>query len=103
MSAYTYKQEMTLCRTNQWNFGKITVTPRMLRILACVDGNASLGDIAEELSLTFKELCHEVEQLHEYKLVASTSVEQYRLQDIGPVVGSKTYSDIPARETQARV
>lgn len=75
----------------------------MLRVLGCVDGIASLGDIAKELSFTFQELCHEVEQLHRYKPVASVSVEQYRLQGIGPVVGSKTYSDVPAPVTQAQV
>ena len=60
---------MSFMRTKEWNFGEISLTPRMLRVLSCIKGKTTLSDIERRLSVSFEELCNEIYNLLHLNLI----------------------------------
>lgn len=63
-------QSMAFKRTENWNFGEISITPRMLKVLSCIRGTTRLIDIEKEIPISFEELCNELYSLLSLKLIA---------------------------------
>ncbi len=60
---------MAFVRTQNWNFGEVSMTPRMLRILSCIQGVTALADIEKQVSVSFEELCNEIYNLLHLNLI----------------------------------
>ncbi len=52
-----------------WDFGKIFVTPRMLGVLAHIDGKRSLAEIEELFNISNAHLFGDIQRLHELELI----------------------------------
>lgn len=65
-----YSQYISFMRTTEWNFGTITITPRMLRVLSCIKGVTSIEKVKPQLSMSFEELCSEIYNLLHLNLIA---------------------------------
>lgn len=61
---------MAFVRTQEWNFGEISMTPRMLRVLSCIEGVTALADIEKQVAVSFEELCNEIYNLLHLNLIA---------------------------------
>ena len=65
-----YIQDMAFVRTQDWSFGEISMTPRMLRVLSCIEGVTALADIEKQVAVSFEELCNEIYNLLHLNLIA---------------------------------
>lgn len=63
-------QEMSFVRTENWNFGEISLTPRMLRVLSCIDGVTALADVEKQVGVSFEDLCNDIYHLLHLSLIA---------------------------------
>lgn len=63
-------QDMAFVRTQDWSFGEISITPRMLRVLSCIEGVTALADIEKQVAVSFEELCNEIYNLLHLNLIA---------------------------------
>jgi len=61
---------MAFVRTQDWSFDEISMTPRMLRVLSCIDGVTALADIEKQVTVSFEELCNEIYNLLHLNLIA---------------------------------
>jgi hypothetical protein len=62
-------QGMSFMRTEEWTFGEISITPRMLQVLCCIKGRTTLTQIERRLSFSFEELCNEIYNLLHLNLI----------------------------------
>lgn len=69
MDESIYNLAIVFEKTGNYNFGTITITPRSLRILAIVDGKKNIAEIKEEVGLSYEEVYHEIQSLHDLNLV----------------------------------
>ena len=60
-----YNLSMLFERTANWDFGEVTMTHRMLRILALTDGKTSIAEICQTLDLTYDALFADLQKLHD--------------------------------------
>ena len=65
----SYNLSMVFERTSNWDFAEVTMTYRMLRILALTDGEACVAEICQTLDLTYDALFSDLQKLHEMHLV----------------------------------
>ncbi len=64
-----YTHSTVFERTIDWDFGKITVTPRMLSVFAHIDGKRSLSEIEEVYDISSAQLFGDVQRLHNLDLI----------------------------------
>lgn len=64
-----YNLSMFFERTSNWHFSEITLTHRMLSILSMINGERSLAEIYEKLSLTYDSLFGDLQHLHDLHLI----------------------------------
>lgn len=64
-----YNLSMVFERTSNWDFGEVTMTHRMLRVLALTDGDTSVAEICQTLDMTYDALFSDLQKLHEMRLV----------------------------------
>ena len=56
-------------RTEKWEFGETLFTVEMLRVLSCINGERTLGEIAEDLDLSLLDIGNIVKQLDELNII----------------------------------
>ena len=64
-----YNLSLVFERTSNWDFGEITVSYSMLRILSLIDGQRTIAEICESLNLTYDLLFSDIQRLHELHLI----------------------------------
>lgn len=64
-----YNLAMVFERTGPWSFGKISITPRMLRLLAAIDGKNTIAEIVEILRAHYENVFDDLQRLHELHLI----------------------------------
>ena len=69
MDENMYNLTMTFGKTENYNFGEVTVTPRLLRVLSLIDGKRNVAAIKEKLGLGYDEIYRELQVLHDLSLV----------------------------------
>ena len=62
-------QDMAFVRTRNWNFGEISMSPRTLQVLSCIEGVTALADIEKQVTFTFEDLCNEIYNLLHLNLI----------------------------------
>lgn len=71
-------QGMSFVRTEEWSFGEISITPRMLQVLSCIKGKTTLTQIERRLAFSFEELCNEIYNLLHLNLIAFANNEKHQ-------------------------
>jgi hypothetical protein len=71
-------QGMSFVRTEEWTFGEISITPRMLQVLSCIKGRTTLTQIERRLSFSFEELCNEIYNLLHLNLIVFADNENFQ-------------------------
>jgi hypothetical protein len=89
---HLYNLAMVFEKTTGWNFDEVTLTHRMLLILAHINGKRSLANIYESLKLTYETLFSDLQHLHDLHLI----------KNCGPG-GSRAGSTLSATENEKRV
>jgi len=87
-------QAMSFMRTEEWTFGEISITPRMLQVLSCIKGRTSLTQIERRLNFSFEELCNEIYNLLHLNLIAFADNENHQ-EDVPVTAAENRYYTPP--------
>ena len=69
MQNSAYNLSMVFEQTADWDFAEVTLTSRMIRTLAIVNGKTSVAQLCEALDETYADLFSDLQNLHELRLI----------------------------------
>lgn len=96
-------QGMSFMRTEEWNFGEISITPRMLQVLSCISGKTTLTQIERRLSFSFEDLCNEIYNLLHLNLIVFADNENHQENSVVTAAENKYYTAPVSRVISAEM